>query len=183
MHAIQELQSDLHQLDEERRFAVDEAERLRSNLRNREEETSADGKRMASIIEEKDELALELSRVKRDHAKLLSLTQQLEGDTNSREVTLRKEVQEMARRAAEEQTARESLDAMVKSLKDELERSQKQIGQLKARNADQDLEIMQIQKSRTKDQDEKTGLEIALQAKQQELDLVSFRIYGLSYGS
>ena len=41
-----------------------------------------------------------------------------------------------------------------------------------AKSADTEVEIVQMQKARAKDREDKEGLEIALQAKQQELDLV-----------
>lgn len=172
-NAVQELQSDLHQLDEERRFAVDEAERFRQNLRVRGEEASADNRKLATLVREKDDLEAEVTRVRRENARLLENQQHQQGDVTLREDMLRQELEEEVKKRAEEEVSREALDARVKSLEEELLVSKKKAGDLTLQRSNAEFELIQLRKTIEKDHQAKANLEIALMAKQQELDLVS----------
>jgi chromosome segregation ATPase len=166
----------LHQLDEERRFAVDDAERLKQNLVMREEVISSDSKKMANLVLEKDELANEVARVRKENARLHEANQRQSDELAAREHELQVEREALARDKAEVDVTRENVDSHVGALEEDLRRAQKVIAEMKAKSADTEVEILQLQKTRAKEREDKEGLEIALQAKQQELEMVSLSI-------
>ena len=62
---------------------------------------------------------------------------------------------------------------LVHDLNTELEKLRRQVHDLKQESADKEVKIVQLTKSRNQDKEDMQGLNIALDSKQQELELVS----------
>lgn len=77
-------------------------------------------------------------------------------------------VQEKTKADAENISSREKISA----LKDEVERLRRQIHELQQESADKEVKVAQLTKQRDGDKDDLQSLNIALDSKQQELELV-----------
>ncbi|KAJ7452151.1 hypothetical protein B0H11DRAFT_302820 [Mycena galericulata] len=144
------------QLEQERQYAVDNVARLEENVRRRDAEAAEASQRALQREAEAEALREQLSRMKREHAGAL------EGAAAAQSA------------AADEQarTARERASA----LKDEIERLRRQVHELQQESADKEVKIVQITKQRAQDKQDLQGLNIALDSKQQELELLKRRM-------
>ena len=78
----------------------------------------------------------------------------------------------MIREKAEHDVQVGSLKDKVESLTTELERLRRQVHDLQQESADKEVKLVQLQKQRAQDKEDMNGLNIALDSKQQELELV-----------
>lgn len=81
------------------------------------------------------------------------------------------------RQKAEADVEMKTSKERVNALKDEVERLRRQVHELQQESADKEVKIVQITKQRAQDKEDLQGLNIALDSKQQELELVC---HGLS---
>ncbi|KAJ7730391.1 hypothetical protein DFH07DRAFT_993983 [Mycena maculata] len=136
------------ELGQERQYALDNVARLEDNVRRRDAEAAEVSARTLQREAEAEALREQMSRLKREHAGAL------EG------------VEEQARVGKERAGA----------LKDEIERLRRQVHELQQESADKEVKIVQITKQRAQDKQDLQGLNIALDSKQQELELLKRRM-------
>ncbi|KAJ7222558.1 hypothetical protein GGX14DRAFT_429090 [Mycena pura] len=144
------------ELEQECKYALDNVCRLEENTRRREAEAMEYSQRILQREAEAETLQEQLSRLKREHASTL-------------EATL------AAQTAEAERQARATKDR-VADLKTEIERLRRQIHELQQESADKEVKIVQITKQRAQDKEDMQGLNIALDSKQQELELLKRRL-------
>ncbi|KAJ7938343.1 hypothetical protein B0H13DRAFT_1139546 [Mycena leptocephala] len=144
------------ELDQERQYALDNVSRLEENIRRRDAEAAEYSQRTLQREAEVEALREQLSRMKREHANALEAV----AAAQSAEA-------EQQTRAAKERAG---------DLKDEIERLRRQIHELQQESADKEVKIVQITKQRAQDKEDLQGLNIALDSKQQELELLKRRM-------
>ena len=110
-------------------------------------------------------LRREHARIQTDHARSLSEAEVRASDA----VELRNDT--ARRHYAAEAEARELREKLEK-MQEENDKLRKSVNLLKQQSADQDVKILQLQKTHEQDTEDKLGLNIALDSKQQELELV-----------
>lgn len=141
-----------------------EIARLADELGKRDEEAAEYGRRSAQRQAELEELHTqkmnmrqEMARMQEEHARALEEAARREGENKAHaETALKEKVQD------------------VSALKDEVERLRKHMQELQQDSANKDLKLTQMHKEREKDRSDVDGLNMALDAKQQELELVRF---------
>ncbi|KAJ7042789.1 hypothetical protein C8F04DRAFT_54305 [Mycena alexandri] len=149
---LQASENRIVELDQERQYALDNVSRLEENIRRRDAEAAEDSQRVMQREAEAEALREQMSRMKREHAGALeavAAAQTAEADAQTR-------------------VAKER----VGDLKDEIERLRRQIHELQQESADKEVKIVQITKQRAQDKQDLQGLNIALDSKQQELELI-----------
>ncbi|KAJ7075672.1 hypothetical protein B0H15DRAFT_866313 [Mycena belliarum] len=144
------------ELDQERQYALDNVSRLEENIRRRDAEVADYSQRNLQREAETEELREQMSRMKREQASAL-------------------EAALAAQTAEAEQQARQAKER-AGDLKDEIERLRRQIHELQQESADKEVKIVQITKQRAQDKQDLQGLNIALDSKQQELELLKRRM-------
>ena len=77
------------------------------------------------------------------------------------------------REKAESDVVMTTLQERVTALKEEVERLRRQVHELQQESADKEVKLAQAAKQRAQDKEDLQGLNIALDSKQQELELVS----------
>lgn len=77
------------------------------------------------------------------------------------------------REKGEADVAADALRERVGTLEAELEKLRKQVRDLQVESANREVSIAQMEKQRDRDREDVLGLNIALDSKQQELELVS----------
>jgi hypothetical protein len=171
---LQEREDRITELDHGHRYALDSISRLEDNLHLREVELAEASQRIAKREAEAEELREQISTINRDHARII--------DAQTREL------QDLARREGE---ARQHQDTLVKEkaeldiplvalkersvvLQEEVDRLRRQVHELQQESADKEVKIVHLTKSRAQDKEDMAGLNIALDSKQQELELVCY---------
>ena len=114
-----------------------------------------------------------MSDMKRQHARVVDEHVRALQETVSQEGEARRQLEALIKDRAGADVAMETLKEQANVLKEEIERLRRQVQALQQESADKEVKIVQIAKQRTQDQDDLQGLNIALDSKQQELELVS----------
>ena len=78
----------------------------------------------------------------------------------------------LIRQKAEADVEMRTAKDRVGALKDEVERLRRQVHELQQESADKEVKMLQVTKQRAQDKEDLQGLNIALDSKQQELELV-----------
>ncbi|KAJ7153555.1 hypothetical protein C8R43DRAFT_1106769 [Mycena crocata] len=147
------------ELEQERQYALDNVSRLEENIRRRDAETAEYSQRTLQREAETEALREQLSRIKREHAGALEAA--------------------LAAQTAEAEQQNRAAKERVGDLKDEIERLRRQIHELQQESADKEVKIVQITKQRAQDKQDLQGLNIALDSKQQELELSTQLLFQL----
>ena len=114
-----------------------------------------------------------MSDMKRQHARVVDEHVRALQETASQEGQAQRQLEALIKDKAGADVATETLKEQANVLKEEVERLRRQVQALQQESADKEVKIVQITKQRAKDQDDLQGLNIALDSKQQELELVS----------
>ena len=114
--------------------------------------------------------------MKREHARIVNEQSRTLQDVVAREVEARAAMEAMVREKAENEVQGASLKERVSALTAEVERLRRQVHELQQESADKEVKLVQLQKQRSQDKEDINGLNIALDSKQQELELVSIRV-------
>ncbi|KAK0497653.1 hypothetical protein EDD18DRAFT_1351422 [Armillaria luteobubalina] len=160
----------LHERDEQIAALEEQHEseiaRLADELGKRDEEAAEYSRRSAQRQTELEELhsqkmnmRQELARMQEEHARELEEAVRRESESKGRaEIALKEKVQD------------------VSALKDEVERLRRHMQELQQDSANKDLKLTQMHKEREKDRSDVDGLNMALDAKQQELELIKRKL-------
>ncbi|KAK0476083.1 hypothetical protein IW261DRAFT_1567357 [Armillaria novae-zelandiae] len=160
----------LHERDEQIAALEEQHEseiaRLADELGKRDEEAAEYGRRSAQRQAELEELhsqkmnmRQEMARIQEEHTRVLEEAARREGESKARaETALKEKVQD------------------VSALKDEVERLRRHMQELQQDSANKDLKLTQMHKEREKDRSDVDGLNMALDAKQQELELIKRKL-------
>lgn len=84
----------------------------------------------------------------------------------------RVQLEELVRQKAEADVEIKTTKERVSALKEEVERLRRHVHELQQESADKEVKLVQVTKQRSQDREDLQGLNIALDAKQQELELV-----------
>ena len=159
-------------LESECKFAQESVARLEENLRRTEGELVQVRQRAVSLEDQVDHLREELIRADEEHTNFIDKqTQQLrevvgqEGQTKAR-------VEELVRAKAVADVELKSARERLAGLNENVEKLRRQVHVLQTESADKEVKIVQLTKQRAHDRDDIQGLNIALDSKQQELELV-----------
>ena len=126
-----------------------------------------------------------MSTIKREHAHLVGEQTRALRDAAAQEDESKARVDLLVQAKAEADVEIKTSRDRIVVLKDEVERLRRHIHSLQQESADKEVKIVQLMKQHSLDKGDIQGLNIALDSKQQELELVcffSFFIYAyLSY--
>ena len=111
--------------------------------------------------------------MKREHARIVNEQSRTLQDVVAREVEARAAMEGMVREKAEADVQVNSLKERTSALTAEVERLRRQVHELQQESADKEVKLVQLAKQRAQDKEDLNGLNIALDSKQQELELVS----------
>ncbi|KIP06376.1 hypothetical protein PHLGIDRAFT_90915 [Phlebiopsis gigantea 11061_1 CR5-6] len=173
--ALQEREDRVGALEQERQYAYDSVSRLQENIRQRDAELSGYAQRIREREAEAEGLREGLTRQKREHARIVDEQSRKISEVVAREVEARATMERIVREKAEDDVAASALTERVSALTEELERLRKQVHQLQQESADKEVKLLQAAKQRSQDKEDMQGLNIALDAKQQELELLKRR--------
>lgn len=174
--ALQEREDRVSILEQERQYAHDNVARLQESLRQRDAEISKYEQRIREREAEVEEVRESLTKQKREHARIVDEQSRRISEVVAREVEARAHMEDMVKGKAENDVNASTLKERVNALKDEVERLRRQVHELQQESADKDMKLVQSAKQRAQDKEDMQGLNIALDSKQQELELVCARL-------
>lgn len=170
--ALQEREDRVSVLEQEKQYARDNIARLEGHIRERDAEASAATKRASECEIATEQAQEEMARMKREHARIVNEQSRTLQDVIAREVEARAAMENIVREKAQTDLQTETLKEQSTALKEEVERLRRQVHELQQESADKEVKLAHITKQRAQDKDDINGLNIALDSKQQELELV-----------
>ncbi|TBU28291.1 hypothetical protein BD311DRAFT_839778 [Dichomitus squalens] len=174
--ALREREDKVTSLDQEHKFALDRATRVEARLRERESELSELHRKQTELENDAELAQDEIAKMKREHARIVNEQSRKLQDVVAREVEARAAMEALVREKAEHDVHVGSLKDKVDSLTSEVERLRRQVHDLQQESADKEVKLVQLQKQRAQDKEDMNGLNIALDSKQQELELLKRRM-------
>ena len=158
----------MSELERERQFAKDNVSGLEGNLRARDAEISQVTQQRDSEIKNLHE---EMSAIKREYTHLINEQTKALRDAAGQEDESKARVDQLVRAKAEADVELKTSRDRIIVLKEEIERLRRLVHSLQQKSADKEVKIVQMTKQHSLD---KEGLNIALDSKQQDLELVCF---------
>lgn len=171
---IQQCEERIAQLEQEHHFGGEDVARLQADIRQRDEQIAQYSEKVRAQEIEVENLHDEIGTLKREHEHVLNdlneHSRALKEATGSGSET-RRQLQELVRQKADAEDDLKSHRERNESLKNEMERLRKHLHDLQQESADKEVKIVQLTKQHGQDKEDIQGLNIALDAKQQELEL------------
>ncbi|KAI0360245.1 hypothetical protein OH77DRAFT_1392529 [Trametes cingulata] len=174
--ALREREDKVSALEREQKFAEERAARLETRLREREAELAELSKKQSEHENDAESAQSEIAKMKREHARIVNEQSRTLQDVVAREVEARAAMEAMVREKAEADVQLNSLKERATALTTEVERLRRQVHDLQQESADKEVKLVQLAKQRAQDKEDLNGLNIALDSKQQELELLKRRL-------
>ncbi|ESK93895.1 hypothetical protein Moror_13002 [Moniliophthora roreri MCA 2997] len=175
-HKLQEREARLTELEMEHRFSQDNIARLEKNLAQRDEEISELSARVISQEKELEKVGENMTKMSREHTRIVNdMTRSLQEKAMT-EGEAKSELENLLRRQGEVNVELKTSRDKLASLEQEAERLRRQVHTLQQDSADKDIKIVQLTRQHEQDKEDMNGMNIALDAKQQELDYIKRKL-------
>jgi myosin heavy subunit len=167
------LDHELNVVKEERQRALDDVQDLQRLLLERETVNVESSRKLSSKDQEIANLNEELAAVRREQARIVSDHARMVSEAENKASAANGQLGESTRQQVASMSEARSLRERVSSMQEEMDKLRQTVHVLRQQSADQDVKIVQLEKQHDQDSEDKLGLNIALDSKQQELELVS----------
>ncbi|KAI9509890.1 hypothetical protein F5148DRAFT_676408 [Russula earlei] len=166
----------LASIQQELKLANDSVARLEQDIRQRDTELEGLAHRVVAHEDEAEETRAELAALKHEHTRAIDEHRQALAHLTTRAEDARAELRAAVKGRDDADAVVESLRERIGSLEAELEKLRKQIRDLQTESANREVHIAQMEKQRERDREDLQGLNIALDSKQQEVELMKRRM-------
>uniref|UniRef100_A0A8H7XXY7 Uncharacterized protein n=1 Tax=Psilocybe cubensis TaxID=181762 RepID=A0A8H7XXY7_PSICU len=173
---LQERESRISELEREHQFAKDNIARLEDNIRQRNEEISQYTQRVIERESELEHLREDMSSLKREHHRVVNEQTRALQDVSGQHNETRSQIEGLIKAKAEADVEIKSSKDKITILKEEVERLRRQVHSLQQESADKEVRLLQAAKQHGQDKEDLAGLNIALDSKQQELELIKRKL-------
>ncbi|KAF4612113.1 hypothetical protein D9613_003841 [Agrocybe pediades] len=173
---LQQRDTRISELEAEQQFVQDNVTRLEENVHRRDEELTHYSQRLVDRESELETLREEMSALKREHNRLVSEQNRAIQDVAGQQSQTKAEMEELVRAKAQVDVDLKTNRDRVLALQEEVERLRRQVHTLQQESADKEVKIVQLNKLHAQDREDIAGLNIALDSKQQELELLKRKI-------
>ncbi|KAH9068092.1 hypothetical protein EDB83DRAFT_684060 [Lactarius deliciosus] len=170
------LQENTESLQQELKAANDNVARLDQDIRQRDTELEGLAHRVVAHEDEAEDARSELATLKREQTRTADEHRRALADLTARAEGAQAELEAAVRGKGEADVAADALRERVGTLEAELEKLRKQVRELQAESANREVHTAQMEKQRERDREDLQGLNIALDSKQQELELLKRRM-------
>ncbi|KAH9932361.1 uncharacterized protein B0H18DRAFT_929183 [Fomitopsis serialis] len=174
--ALQEREAELTSLTQEKQYTMDRAARFETQLKVRDAEAEEMRERVREAESAKDDAEEDAARMKREHARIVNDQSRRLQEVVAREVEARANFEALLREKGETGVELGALRDRANALQEEVDRLRKQVHALQQESADKEVKLVNLQKQRAQDKEDIQGLNIALDSKQQELELLKRRM-------
>ncbi|KAI0312792.1 hypothetical protein OF83DRAFT_1066623 [Amylostereum chailletii] len=174
--ALQEREDRVQTLEQELKFANDSATRLESIVKQRDTDLEELAHRVVAREDEVEELREQVSGLRREHEHTVNEQQRLINELTARDAESRARVEAAIKDKAEADVQSSTLQERVQTLDADIEKLRKQVHHLQQESAGKEVRISHLEKERDRLVEDAQGLNIALDSKQQELELLKRKI-------
>jgi len=158
---------------QELKLAHSSIARLEQDIRQRDTDIEGLAHRIVAHEDEAEDARAEVTALKREHAHATDEYRRVIADLTTRADGAQAERGAAVRDKDDADATVNSLRERIVTLEAELEKLRKQVRDMQTESANREVQIAQMEKQREKDREDLQGLNIALDSKQQELELVS----------
>lgn len=163
---VQERDQRITQLEQElQHFQEDKA--------HQDEELESLQRKVDAANREAESLREELSNLGREFNRLLDDQSRMEQDTITQDMELKSKFENAESQKAASESELKTAKDQVAALKEETDRLRRHVQTLQQESADKEVKVANLEKQKAMAKSDIMGLNIALDSKQQELDLVS----------
>ncbi|KAG2005896.1 hypothetical protein CC2G_002262 [Coprinopsis cinerea AmutBmut pab1-1] len=169
---VEQLNRRISLLEEEVQLNKDIVSRTQETIRKRDAEIEEYSNRVAEQVAESERLQEELSTMRREYNRLLDEQSRADHSMSNQEIENSKRIEQLIKQKAEVDVELDASRDKIAALQDEVERLRRQVHTLKQDSADNEVEVGRLRKQHAADKEDIMGLNMALDAKQQELELI-----------
>ena len=170
--ALKVAEARLASSDRESQLSLDNIARLESIISERDVELNEYSEKYSTQAHELDETRDQLSALRREHSRITAEYERKLADIASRHEEAHHEAENAIRERATMKVELETIKQRFQSMEEDIEKARRQVHVLRQESADQEVKITQLKQQKERDEEDKLGLNIALDSKQQELELV-----------
>ncbi|KAI0033503.1 hypothetical protein K488DRAFT_84862 [Vararia minispora EC-137] len=170
--ALQEREEALNALEAELTYAKSNAQRVEGIVEQRNSEIDDLAQRVVASEDDAEALREELTRVRRESERAADEQRRTIAELTQRDSAAREQTADAIREKAQADVAKGIADERVKGLEADVERLRKQVHGLQQESANKEVRITALTKEREQLAEDVYGLNTALDAKQQELELI-----------
>ncbi|THH17486.1 hypothetical protein EW146_g3331 [Bondarzewia mesenterica] len=174
--ALQEREDRVTSLQQELKYSNETIARLDQRVQQRDADVEELAHKVVAREDETEEVREQMSTLKREYARAVDEQRRAVTDLSVLESGAREQLETAIRDKAEAEIAANTMRDRVAALESELERLRKQVHDLKSESADKEVRLVQMKKQSDRHSDDLQGLNIALDSKQQELELLKRRL-------
>ncbi|KAG2113690.1 hypothetical protein DEU56DRAFT_934066 [Suillus clintonianus] len=176
LRTTEEHETHITSLTAELTFAHENISRLETNIKERDDSISNLTTTLLSHRDEAESLREELATLKVEHSRAFSSQTRTLQDLQAQEKDLRSQLEVALRERAESDIMLVNSKERVGSLMDDVARLRRTAHEMQQSSAAREVTIVQLRKERERDREDVNGLNIALDSKQQSLELIKRKI-------
>ncbi|KAJ3729156.1 hypothetical protein DFJ43DRAFT_1000723 [Lentinula guzmanii] len=173
--AMKENETRISELEMERQYSLNEISRLESNIEQRDGDVGKYSARVADLEKEIESLRERLSNINREHARVISEQERALQAATEHDGETTEQMEDLLKRQGEQNAELRMNKDKVNNLQVEVDRLRRQVHTLQQESADKEVKIVQLSKQHDNAKEDLTQMNMALDSKQQELELLKRR--------
>ncbi|KAJ3993211.1 hypothetical protein F5050DRAFT_1578105 [Lentinula boryana] len=173
--AMKESETRISELEIERQYSLNEISRLESNIEQRDGDVGKYSARVADLEKEIESLRERLSNINREHARVISEQERALQAATEHDGETTGQMEDLLKRQGEQNAELRMNKDKVNNLQVEVDRLRRQVHTLQQESADKEVKIVQLSKQHDNAKEDLTQMNMALDSKQQELELLKRR--------
>lgn len=159
-------------LEEDHQLSLENASRLEARLSQRDAEITKLSLRATQLERDNEELRGAIGRLEKERGREVDEQSRELSELVTRETESRQRLESLVSEKAESDILVNTLQNRVASLDEEIDKLRRHVHELQQQSAAKEVTVVQLNKWREQDKEDIKGLNIALDSKQQELELV-----------
>lgn len=172
--ALEEQRDAFLALEEEHQLSLETVSRLEARVSERDADTTVSSLRAGQLERENEVLRDTIGRLEKERVRGVDEQSRELSELAARESESRRQLENVVSEKAESEILVNTLQNRVASLDEEVGKLRRQVHELQQESAAKEVTVTQLNKWRDQDKEDIKGLNIALDSKQQELELVRF---------
>lgn len=171
-------------LEEEHQLSLETISRLEARVSERDTDAASLSSHAGQLERENEVLRDTIGRLEKDRGREVDEQSRELSELAARESESRRQLESVVSEKAESEILVNSLQNRVSSFEEEVGRLRRQVHELQQESAAKEVTVAQLNKWRDQDKEDIKGLNIALDSKQQELELVRpFSLHSDPFGT
>ncbi|KAJ3843306.1 hypothetical protein EV361DRAFT_804262 [Lentinula raphanica] len=159
----------------ERQYSLNEISRLESNIEQRDSDVEKYSARVVDLEKDIETLRERLSSINREHDRVISERERALQVATEHDKETTEQMKDLLERQGEQNAELRMTKDQVNSLQAEVDRLRRQVHVLQQESADKEVKIVQLSKQHDNAKEDLIQMNMALDSKQQELELLKRR--------